>query len=48
MFSVAEIKSALTPAQGKLILDIALFALCVNDSGETSLEKAIKECIKKI
>jgi len=45
MFSVAEIKSALTPAQGKLILDIAL---CVNDSGETSLEKAIKECIKKI
>ena len=48
MFSIAEIKSALTPGDLKLIIDIALFASCVNDSGEKSLEKAVRKCLKKI
>ncbi len=48
MFSMAELKSSLTPGDAKLILDIGKFLLCVNNSGKKTLSKAIEVCLEKI
>jgi len=48
MFSMAELKASLTPGDLKLIVDIAKFLVCVNNSGKKTISKAIEVCLKKV
>jgi hypothetical protein len=45
---MVELKSSLTPGDAKLIVDIAKFLVCVNNSGKKTIMKAIEVCLKKI
>jgi len=48
VFSMTDLKASLTPGDAKLIVDMAKFLLCVNNSGKKTIAKAIEACLKKI